>query len=247
MRQSVSKMSSGFRHPKNRDIVLLGAGGLSLDVIAIISAINSVQPQWNIIGFMDDDPAKHGAFCGGIPVLGPIDAAVDYPRSQFIMCMSGPESHFVRSDTYERLGLPMERYATLVHPLASIAGGAEIGCGSIVFAGATVTAEMSIGAHVILRPNSVISHDDKIEDYVSVGAGAVLAGHVTLRKNVYVGAGASIRGYITIGEGALIGMGAAVLRDIPPFEVWVGNPARFLRPVRRQGTSTLKAMLKSTC
>lgn len=48
-------------------------------------------------------------------------------------------------------------------------------------------------------------------------------------SHAYIGCNVSIRVGVHIGEGAEIGMGAVVNRDIPPWEVWVGNPARFLR------------------
>ena len=50
-----------------------------------------------------------------------------------------------------------------------------------------------------------------------------------------VGEGASIGSSVTIlcgvniGPGATIGAGSVVTKDVPPFEVWAGNPAIFLR------------------
>lgn len=213
-------------------LLLIGSGGLALDVLSIIDAINEHEQRWKVVGFLDDNPAKHGGVRGGVPVLGPVEAAADFPDARVVTCISGPESHFVRAEIVDRLRFEPERYGTLIHPQAQLAPHCDVGHGSIVFAGATVTAPLPVGSHVILRPNVVVSHEDEIEDYVSIGAGAVLAGHVTIKKSAYVGAGSSIRGYITIGEGALVGMGAAVLNDVGPFEVWVGNPARYLRPVR---------------
>ena len=32
-----------------------------------------------------------------------------------------------------------------------------------------------------------------------------------------------------IGEGAVVGAGFVVTKDIPDYEVWAGNPARFIR------------------
>ena len=34
---------------------------------------------------------------------------------------------------------------------------------------------------------------------------------------------------LTIGEGAIVGTPSVVTKDIPSFEVWAGNPARFIR------------------
>jgi acetyltransferase-like isoleucine patch superfamily enzyme len=46
-----------------------------------------------------------------------------------------------------------------------------------------------------------------------------------------LGSGSTILCGVTIGEGALIGAGSVVTKDIPPYEIWAGNPARFLRKV----------------
>jgi len=49
--------------------------------------------------------------------------------------------------------------------------------------------------------------------------------------NVTIGSNATILGGITIGEGAMIGAGSVVTKDVPAGEVWIGNPAKFLRKV----------------
>lgn len=48
-------------------------------------------------------------------------------------------------------------------------------------------------------------------------------------NNVSIGSNSTILGNITISDGALIGAGSIVTKDIPGQEIWVGNPARFLR------------------
>jgi galactoside O-acetyltransferase len=52
---------------------------------------------------------------------------------------------------------------------------------------------------------------------------------VTIEDNVWVGAQAVILPGIRIGTGSVIGAGAIVTRDVPPFSVAVGNPARVIR------------------
>jgi len=48
-----------------------------------------------------------------------------------------------------------------------------------------------------------------------------------------IGSGATILCGVTIGEGALVGAGSVVTKDISPYEIWAGNPAQFLRKVRK--------------
>lgn len=44
-----------------------------------------------------------------------------------------------------------------------------------------------------------------------------------------IGSSVSILCGVTIGAGALVGAGSVVTKDIPPGEIWAGNPARFVR------------------
>jgi acetyltransferase-like isoleucine patch superfamily enzyme len=48
-------------------------------------------------------------------------------------------------------------------------------------------------------------------------------------NRVSIGSNATILGGLTIGDGALIGAGSVVTKDVPPGEIWAGNPAKKLR------------------
>ncbi len=52
-----------------------------------------------------------------------------------------------------------------------------------------------------------------------------------VKKGASIGSGSVIVCGTTIGARAVIGAGAVVTRDVPAGEVWVGNPARFLKKV----------------
>lgn len=48
-------------------------------------------------------------------------------------------------------------------------------------------------------------------------------------NDVWIGNRVMIKAGVTIGDGAVIGMGSIVTKDIAPYEIWAGNPARFIR------------------
>jgi acetyltransferase-like isoleucine patch superfamily enzyme len=50
-----------------------------------------------------------------------------------------------------------------------------------------------------------------------------------VEDGVVIGANATILPGITIGMGSVIGAGSVVTKDVPAFEMWVGNPARKLK------------------
>jgi acetyltransferase-like isoleucine patch superfamily enzyme len=50
--------------------------------------------------------------------------------------------------------------------------------------------------------------------------------HTRIDRHAYIGGGAKILGGVHIGEGAVIGLGTVVIRDVPAWDIVVGNPAR---------------------
>jgi acetyltransferase-like isoleucine patch superfamily enzyme len=52
---------------------------------------------------------------------------------------------------------------------------------------------------------------------------------ITLGHSVWCGIGATVLRGVHIGNGAVVGAGAVVTRDIPPYQIAVGNPARVIK------------------
>lgn len=63
----------------------------------------------------------------------------------------------------------------------------------------------------------------------------------TIGNDVWIGAKCLIKGGVTIGDGAIIGMGSVVTHDVPPYEIWAGNPARCIR--KRFDDETVEKLL----
>jgi virginiamycin A acetyltransferase len=66
-------------------------------------------------------------------------------------------------------------------------------------------------------------------------------GDTVIGNDVWIGRDAVILPGITIGDGAIIGAHAVVSRDVPPYAVVVGNPARIAR--RRFSETEIDALL----
>lgn len=213
-----------------RELVIVGAGGFARETAAAAAAAGT----WRILGFVDDDPALHGGSRSGVPVLGSVDSVVDLPHAGVVVCVGNPRDYVARKRIVERLGLPGERYATVVHPAAEIGAGSVVGPGSVLLAGTVLTADVTVGSHVAVMPQAVLTHDDRVGDYATVASGVRLGGGAILDQGAYVGAGALVREGVRVGAWSLVGMGSVVLRDVPPDEVWAGNPARFLRSAKLQ-------------
>ena len=54
-------------------------------------------------------------------------------------------------------------------------------------------------------------------------------GEVHIEDDVFIGVNTSICSSVTIGKGAIVGAGSVVTKDIPAYQVWAGNPARYIK------------------
>ena len=87
----------------------------------------------------------------------------------------------------------------------------------------------------IHHPNGIL-----INSRVRIGTGIIIHGGVkigqnrpyetpTIGDNVNIGVNACIIGNVHVGDGAVIGAGAVVVKDVPPYTVVAGNPARVIK------------------
>lgn len=210
-------------------LVLLGAGGFARETVEVVHAINEKQPTYELLGFLDDDPGKTDAVIDGIRVLGQTSLIAELAGACAVACVGSPDDYSSRRRLTQRLDLPPDRWATLVHPTAVVPRSAVIGPGTVVQAAVVMTTSVRIGSHVVFMPGVVITHDGVVGDYVTFGSGAMLAGGVVVGEGAYIGAGALIRERRRVGEWSLLGMGSVLTDDVPAGEVWAGVPARKLR------------------
>ena len=89
--------------------------------------------------------------------------------------------------------------------------------------------ETTIGDGCYLMTHTYVAHDCMVEDDVTSAANAAFAGHTRILRGANIGMGAVVHQFSTIGAYAMVGMGSVVTRDVPPFCLVAGNPARYAR------------------
>ena len=208
-----------------RKLFIVGTGGFARETAQAVLAMNSVRMTYDLVGHLDDNPDLHGAVVDGVPVCGAVETVHDHAEAAVVVATGRPTDYFSRRRLVQRMDLPEDRFATIVHPAASLAQSASVGVGSVVLAGAVATATMAIGRHVAVMPGCVLTHDVVVHDYATLASGVLVAGSVTIEEGAYVGAGVRIREGLRIGAWSFVGMGALVTHDVPNAEVWFGFPA----------------------
>lgn len=90
------------------------------------------------------------------------------------------------------------------------------------------TGDLQIGSHVHLAGQVILATSGL--NYREPGR-PHFSQKITIGDHAWLGAGSMVRPGVTIGEGCIIGMGSVVTRDIPPYSVAVGSPAKVIAPI----------------
>lgn len=86
--------------------------------------------------------------------------------------------------------------------------------------------EIEIGNHVHITTGCVL-----LTHYLDTSKVGIFwrKGHIKIEDGVFIGCNTVICKPVTIGKYSIIGAGSVVTKDIPSYEIWGGNPARFIR------------------
>lgn len=108
-------------------------------------------------------------------------------------------------------------------------GDSNVICEFVSIHRGTGDLETRIEDRCFLMDYSHLSHDCLVQSDVTLAHHVVLAGHCKVLTGANLGISTVLHQFSTIGAYAMIGMGSVVTRDIPPFSLVKGNPARFSR------------------
>ena len=120
---------------------------------------------------------------------------------------------------------------------------AVIGDNCNINANVLIENNVIIGNNVTIKPGVQVWDGITLEDNVFIGPNATFTNDLfpkskninfnlkktLIMKGASIGANATILGGVIIGENSLIGAGSVITKDVPANEIWIGNPAKFLR------------------
>lgn len=204
--------------PQQKPLLVLGARKYA----AVFADVFDNACGFRIVGFvenLDKDLCKGKIL--GLPILWIEDPTLS-EENWAICCLATPH----RKQFIERVFDRGMRFATLVHPAASVSTRTDICQGTSLDVGVIVSGFSVVREHVRIGRGATIGHHTEIGPFVTIHPGANIAGECELGEQATVGMGATIIEGCKVGKGSFVAAGAVVLKDVPDNALVVGNPAR---------------------
>lgn len=137
-----------------------------------------------------------------------------------------------------------------IEPGAFIRDQVDIGNNCIIMMGAVINIGAVIGDGSMIDMGAILGGRATVGKNCHIGAGAVLAGvieppsamPVIVEDDVLVGANAVVLEGVKIGKGAVVAAGAIVTKDVPPYTVVAGTPAKVIKEIDDKTKSKTEIM-----
>ena len=208
-----------------KDIVIVGAGGFGREVEWLIERINNIKPEWNILGFADDNIEK-GNLVGHSKIIYNINDLTNIDKKLNVVIAVGNAK--TRKLLFDKLKNNLNiSFPNLVDP-SVILGDIDIGKGNIICAGTIITVNVKIKDFTIINLDCTIGHDNIINDFVTIYPSVNVSGNVEIGECTEIGTGTQIIQGKNICNNCIIGAGAVVVKNIIKAGTYIGVPAKKL-------------------
>lgn len=211
---------------RNKKLILLGAN--NPQIIRLIEDINAstIDVNYEIIGWVDNDAAKIGKSYFGYIVLGKPDILTNY-KDCFLVnnITTNAETRYETTQQLKNYKLDFE---TLIHPGINT-HNVTIGSGVIIHESVILESNVEIDDFSVVCSGAIICHESKIGEYSFISSGVKIAGLVKVASQVTILIGATVTARVEVAQKTTISAGSVVFENTEPNTVIMGNPAKTIK------------------
>ncbi|MEL7834404.1 NeuD/PglB/VioB family sugar acetyltransferase [Fodinibius sp. Rm-B-1B1-1] len=228
-----------------KKLLIYGCGYPS--ITSLVKYLNMRGEEWQIAGYLDDSLFGEEVSYHGYPIIGDETSISAFVEQGYYFFNNVASS----TDKMEAVAKKIDRHnakiCTLIFPeppdidLDTI----TVGAGSIISPQVIVGAGVHFGKNVIVRQQSIVSHNCDIGDYCFIGPNVGIMGNVNIGDKTFIGAKALIRNNVSIGKNCVVGMGAVVTKDVPDNTTVIGNPAKPINHLNGNGKKHSKDVVEN--
>lgn len=208
-------------------LVIFGTGSTSKEIGDFIETINDNKSKaYDLLGYVDDSCQNIGKVYNGKRIVASDDTFDEFVKEYRIL---GAVIPFGIVEIKRRVAgkiLKCENvvFPNIIHPSVIYNNNSiAMGYGNVIYPGAVLTKDITIGNFNTINMNVTIGHDVAIGDYNVINPGVAISGNINIQNEITIGTGTNIVQGLTIGSGSFIGAGSVVIENIKEKESVSGN------------------------
>lgn len=206
-------------------LIIIGAGGMGRQVLSFAKSCNGYGEDYDIKGFLDDNPHAMDGFPGYPPLLGTVDGYQIEDGDVFFNSIGDISSKkLCIQKILDRGG----DFMTLIHPTAQVSPDTIIGKGCMLSSYVGIGVETTIGDFCLLQSKCTIGHDVHVGDFARIDCNVVLIAGVNVGKDVCVHTSSVVNHDVILGDGCTVGAMSFVIKNVKPGQTVFGNPAKVI-------------------
>lgn len=203
-----------------KDIIIVGAGHLGLDVYSVICEINAVKPTWKIKGFLNDYPVDLEKYQIPEKIIGTIKDWCPSEGEHYALAIGSPEG---KEKVVQSLKAKGCKFETLISPYAYVNKTAKIGEGSIIMSTTKIAHCVKIGDFVVIG-DTTLAVNSSIGDYSNTASYVNIYQDIRIGKRVQIWSHAVVLNHVD--DDAVVGAGSVVVSKVKRGTKVFGNPAK---------------------
>jgi UDP-perosamine 4-acetyltransferase len=212
-----------------KKIVIIGAGGHAKVIVDILRG----SPFYEAVGCLD--AAFQEKDVAGVKVIGDDRLLPELYQKGItgaFVAIGDNRLRVMISRRVANMGFELINAVSLHSVLSS---SVRMGQGIAVMPGAVINVDVQVRDNAIINTGACVDHDCLLGEGCHIAPGCFLAGNVIIGEGAFLGVGCKVIPRVKIGVWSVAGAGAVVTKDLPPYSMAVGVPARVIRNLEEYG------------
>lgn len=207
------------------NIAIYGAGGYGRETACLLRALNDVEPQWNLIGFFDDNLSikgtsnTFGKIIGGAEVLNMWD-----DRLAVVMAIANPK---ILESLVSKIKNPNIYFPNILAPdiLLFDKNNFTLEQGNLIGFRCVLSTNVRLGSFNLFNNDITIGHDTVIGNFNIFYPSVRISGEASIGNKNFFGVSSIILQQKKIGNNTLVAPNSVIIRNTADNSKYIGNPA----------------------
>jgi sugar O-acyltransferase (sialic acid O-acetyltransferase NeuD family) len=212
-----------------KDIAIYGAGGFGREIACLIKQINQVEPQWNMVGFFDDDDQARENRYGKI--LGDLKKLNEWDKPLSVVLAIATPSYL--ESLALRIINPLVEFPNIIAPNVNIfdKNAFAIGKGNLIFFGCRLSCDVTIGDFNLFNGAVSLGHDVKMGNFNVLQPSTRISGDCVVGNLNFFGVQSIVLQGAKIGNNTRVGtLSVVMMRNCTKDDsLYFGNPAKIMK------------------